>query len=186
MTRYRYYTATSLDGFLADPEDSLSWLFAQEGGEGEKTGSHGDYDEFIAGVGAMVMGATTYEYVGEEMRRSGESWSYDIPCFVFTHRDLEPLGERISFVQGPPADHRAALEEAAGSRDVWIVGGGAIAADFAEAGMLDDAIISIAPVTLGAGRPLFTGRLQWRLRETGRNGPFLVATYDVVGPPTAW
>lgn len=180
MTRYRYYTATSLDGFLADEQDSLSWLFVQPQDD------PGDYDRFMTGIGAMVMGATTYEWIGAHLRESGEAWSYTIPCFVFTHRTLEPLGEGVRCVSGPPAAQRATLEEAAGARDVWMVGGGALAADFAEAGMLDEVLLSIAPVTLGSGRPLFPRRFDLRLRESGRNGAFLTAAYDVVGKPSAW
>jgi dihydrofolate reductase len=55
MTRSVYYTATTLDGFIADEHDSLAWLFEQQTDEGGPAG----YEEFIAGVGAMVMGATT-------------------------------------------------------------------------------------------------------------------------------
>jgi dihydrofolate reductase len=190
MTRYRYYTATSLDGFIADEHDSLAWLFAQEGGDdpsaATSNGSHGDYDVFIAECGAMVMGATTYAWIGDHMREKDEPWTYEIPCFVFTHRTFEPLGEGITFLSGTPAEHRGTLEDAAGDKDVWMVGGGALAADFAEAGMLDEAIVSIAPVTLGAGRPLLPRRFDLRLRDLGRNGPFAVATYDVLGNPTAW
>ncbi|WP_134767162.1 dihydrofolate reductase family protein [Nocardioides sp. 1609] len=182
MTRYRYYTAASLDGFLADTDDSLAWLFVQDHDED----GHGSQGAFMEGIGAMVMGATTYEWIGDHLRATGETWSYDIPCFVFTHRTLEPLGGQVAFLQGAPADHRAALEEAAGARDVWMVGGGALAADFAEAGMLDDLLVSIAPVTLGAGRPLLPRRFALRLTDLGRNGDFAVATYDVVGPPTTW
>lgn len=180
MTRYRYYTATSLDGFIADEHDSLSWLFVQEQDD------PGDYDRFMEGVGAMVMGATTYDWLAAHLQETGEQWSYTIPCFVFTHRALEPLGDDIRFVSGAPAGHRAAIEEAAGEKDVWVVGGGALAADLAEAGMLDEAVLSIAPVTLGAGRPLFPRRFELALRETGRNGAFLTATYDVVGRPGRW
>lgn len=182
MTRYRYYTATSLDGFLADEDDSLSWLFVQEQDEQ----GPGSYDAFMADVGAMVMGATTYEWIGDHLRANDERWSYTIPCFVFTHRELEPWGEGISFVQGTPADHRAAIEAASGGKDVWMVGGGALAADFAEAGMLDQAIVSIAAVTLGAGRPLLPRRFELSLTDVARNGAFVVATYDVVGNPTRW
>lgn len=184
MTRYHYYTATTLDGFLADEHDSLDWLFEQEQQDGGAGGSHGTYEQFMTGIGAMVMGATTYAWLGDHLRTTGEAWMYDIPCFVFTHRTFEPLVDRIRFVSGTPAEHRAAIEAAAGDRDVWVVGGGALAADFAEAGMLHDLLLSIAPVTLGAGRPLFPRPFDLRLTELGRNGAFATATYEVVGPRT--
>lgn len=180
MTRYSFYTATTLDGFLADEHDSLDWLLSQP--HDDAPGTPGRYDDFIAGVGALVMGATTYAWIGDHLRTSGEPWPYPQPCLVFTHRTFEPLGEGITFVSGPPAEHRATIEAAAGDGSVWVVGGGALAADLAEAGMLDEVLVSIAPVTLGAGRPLFPRPFDLRLRELGRNGAFAVAAYDVVAP----
>lgn len=178
MTRSVYYTATTLDGFIADEHDSLAWLFEQESDAGGPAG----YDEFIAGVGAMVMGATTYTWISDHMRSTGEAWSYDIPCWVFTHREHEPLGEDIRFVSGDVREHHRAITESAGDRDLWVVGGGDLAGQFADLGLLDQVVVSIAPVTLGSGRPLFPRRHNLKLVEQGRNGDFVVATYDVVGP----
>jgi dihydrofolate reductase len=166
VTRYRYWTATTLDGFLADEHDSLEWLFVQP--QDDTPGTPGRYDDLIVDVGALVMGATTYAWLVDHLGTTGEAWPYSQPCFVFTHRTFEPLAEGITFVSGAPGEHRAALEEAAGDRDVWVVGGGALAADLAEAGMLDEVLVSIAPVTLGAGRPLFPRPFDLRLRDVGR------------------
>jgi dihydrofolate reductase len=179
-TRYRYYTATTLDGFIADEHDSLAWLLVQD--QDESPDAPGSYERFISDVGALVMGATTYAWVGDHVRETGEAWPYDLPCFVFTHRSFEPLADGVTFVAGEPGVHRSTIEAAAGEKDVWVVGGGALAADFADAGLLHEVVLSIAPVTLGAGRPLFPRRYDLRLRELGRNGAFAVATYDVVGP----
>jgi dihydrofolate reductase len=180
MTRAVYYTATTLDGFIADEHDSLAWLFEQQTDEGGPAG----YEEFIAGVGAMVMGATTYGWLGDHLRTNDEKWMYDIPCWVFAHRHLEPLGDDIRFVAGEVREHHAAIAASAGDRDVWVVGGGDLAGQFADLGLLDQVMLSIAPVTLGAGRPLFPRRHNLKLVELGRNGDFAVATYDVVGPRT--
>ena len=76
----------------------------------------------------------------------------------------------------------AALVDAAGGKDVWVVGGGGLAAQFAGAGLLDRLMVSIAPVTLGAGRPLFPGRFDLELEDVARNRAFVCATYRVVGP----
>ena len=181
MTRTVYYTAATLDGFLADEQDSLDWLFVQDN---DPAGPMG-YTEFIAGVGALAMGATTYEWVVAHGLRTGEPWGYDVPCFVFTHRDLEPVADSVRMVSGPPGDVHAELAAAAGERDVWVVGGGDLAAQFAEAGHLDEVQVSIAPVTLGVGRPLFPRRFDLRLTRLERNGDFACAWYDVVGPG-AW
>ncbi len=180
MTRSIFYTATTLDGYIADENDSLAWLFEQKTDEGGPAG----YKTFIAGIGAIVMGATTYTWIGEHMRRTGEPWSYDIPCWVFTHQELEPLGDDIKFVSGDLREQHAAIAESAGDRDIWVVGGGDLAGQFADLGLLDQLMLSIAPVTLGSGRPLFPRRHNLKLVDLDRNGDFAVATYDVVGPRT--
>jgi dihydrofolate reductase len=74
------------------------------------------------------------------------------------------------------------MVEAAGDRNVWIVGGGDRAGQFADAGLLDEVIVSIAPVTLGAGAPLLPRRLELRLDELDRNGDFACARLSVVRP----
>jgi dihydrofolate reductase len=180
MARGLYYTATTLDGYIADENDSLAWLFEQKTEEGGPAG----YDEFMAGVGAMAMGSTTYLWLLDHMERTGETWMYEIPCWVFTHRDLEPVAKGINFISGEVEEHYAAIEDSAGQKDVWVVGGGDLAGQFADGGHLQQVILSIAPVTLGAGRPLFPRRHNLKLVEVGRNGDFVVATYDVVGPRT--
>lgn len=183
MTRYRYYTATSLDGFLADENGSLDWLFEQEGDDEQSTSERSivDYDKFFANVGALVMGATTYRFILEQSKSGDTGMPYSVPWFVFTHKELAtPTGE-IILLQGNPGQHRSRIEAAANGRDVWVVGGGGLAADFAEAGMLDDVLLTYAPVTLGAGQPLFPRPFNLRLREQGRSGPFLAAIYDVAG-----
>jgi dihydrofolate reductase len=178
MTRTVFYTAATLDGFLADEHDSLDWLFVQDQDEAGPM----NYEQFIAGMGAMVMGATTYTWVADHLARTGEQWSYDLPCFVFTHRDLEPLTAGMRFVSGAPAEVFDEIAAAAGDRDIWMVGGGDLAAQFAEARLLDELIVSIAPVTLGAGRPLFPRRFALELIELARNRDFACARYAVVGP----
>jgi dihydrofolate reductase len=176
--RALFFTATTLDGFIADDQDSLDWLFEQE----VHDDGPGSYNAFITGIGSMAMGATTYLWLRDHLARTGEPWTYDIPCWVFSHRDLEPLGDDLHLVSGPVEQHWAAIAEAAGDRDVWVVGGGDLAGQFADAGHLHQVLVSIAPVTLGSGRPLFPRRHDLRLVQHGRNGDFLVATYDVVGP----
>jgi dihydrofolate reductase len=178
MTRCTYYTATTLDGFIADEHDSLAWLFTQEIDQA----GPGGYEEFVTGVGAMVMGATTYVWIRDHMASTGEAWAYDIPCWVLTHRELEPLGDGVSFVQGDVGELHPSVLASAGDRDVWVVGGGDLAGQYADAGLLDRVMVAVAPVTLGAGRQLFPRRHDLRLVETARNGDFVTSTYDVVGP----
>jgi dihydrofolate reductase len=174
-----FYTAATLDGFLADEQDSLDWLFVQDI---DQDGAM-YYQEFIANIGATVMGRTTYEWIRGHLASTGEAWSYAMPSWVMTHADLEPIeGADLRFVQGDVRQVHAPMVEAAGDKDVWVIGGGDLAAQFAEAGLLDRVMVSIAPVTLGAGRPLFPRRFDLRLVDVARNRAFVCATYDVVGP----
>ncbi|QAY60810.1 dihydrofolate reductase [Microbacterium protaetiae] len=170
-----YYTASSLDGFLATPDHSLHWLLEQDIDE------HGpmNYDAFIEGVGAVAMGATTYEWVLEY----GGPWPYSLPAWVFTHRTLPtPPGADVRFAQGDVRDVHAAMIQAAGGRDVWIVGGGELVGQFADAGLLDELWVQYAPVTLGAGAPLLPRALDLELIDVARNRAFLCGHYRVRGP----
>lgn len=179
MSRCVYYTAATLDGFLADDQDSLAWLFVQDPGEKKST----NIEHFVAGVGAIVMGATTYQWLLRHLERTGDEWYYDAPCFVFTHRtDLPQAVPGIRFVTGRVEDRWDDIVTAACEGDVWMMGGGDLAGQFADQGYLDEIRLSIAPVTLGSGRPLFPRRYDLRLRHLERSGDFLVAWYDVRGP----
>jgi len=181
----QYYTATTLDGFIADPDDSLAWLFTRaREPDGPMT-----YDDFIANVGAMAMGSTTYEWiVDHEFAGKGPAdwkWPYDIPCWVFTHRELPVVpGAAVAFTSTDVAAVHEEMVGAAGDRNVWIVGGGDLAGQFADAGLLDEMIVWIAPVTLGAGKPLLPRHVELRLDALARNGDFACATFSVVRGPT--
>ena len=184
MSLTQFYTATTLDGFIADPDNSLDWLFTRK----QEDDAPLNYGAFFAQVGAMAMGATTYEWVFEHEFAGKDpaewKWPYEIPCWVFTHRQLPVVpGSDIRFTSGEVARVHEEMVAAAGDRNVWIVGGGDLAGQFADAGLLDEVIVSIAPVTLGAGAPLLPRRLELRLDEVARNGDFAVARYGVVRPP---
>ena len=184
MSLTQYYTATTLDGFIADTDNSLDWLLTRKR---EEDGPF-NYGEFIAGIGAMAMGSTTYEWILEhEFANKAPAewkWPYDIPCWVFTHRQL-PLvpSSRIAFTSAEIATVHREMVGAAGGRNVWIVGGGDLAGQFADVGLLDEVIVSIAPVTLGGGAPVLPRRIELRLDDLGRNGDFACARFSVVHPP---
>jgi len=170
----QYYTATTLDGFIADPDNSLEWLFTRAQDEDGPQ----NYAAFISRVGALAMGATTYEWILDHER---SSWPYVVPCWVFTHRELPVVPDAaITFTQGDVASVHGEMRSAAGERNIWVVGGGELAGHFADEGLLDEVIVSIAPVTLGGGAPLLPRRLELRLDEVGRNGDFAAAKYSVV------
>ncbi|MET7767936.1 dihydrofolate reductase family protein [Nocardia sp. NPDC005366] len=178
MTTTRYYTATSLDGFIADQDNSLTWLFEVENG-GE---TDADFARFFAGIGAMCMGATTYEWI--LANDSAESWQStygDLPTWVFTHRDLPAVaGANLRFVSGGVEPVHREMTEAAGEKDIWIIGGGGLAGEFADAGLLDEIIATVAPVTLGAGAPLLPRRVlaeRMTLTKVEQIGRFAQLTY---------
>jgi dihydrofolate reductase len=184
VTLTQYYTATSLDGFIADPDNSLDWLFTQE----REDDGLLNYGEFIADIGAMAMGSTTYEWILDHEFAGKDpavwKWPYEIPCWVFTHRQLPVVPDsRIAFTSADIATVHEQLVGAAGDRNVWIVGGGDLAGQFADVRLLDEVIVSIAPVTLGGGAPLLPRRIELRLEELGRNGDFASAKYSVVHSP---
>jgi dihydrofolate reductase len=180
----QYYTATTLDGFIADPSNSLDWLFTRQR---ERDGPL-NYDDFIADVGALAMGSTTYEWILDYEFAGKEpaewKWPYDIPGWVFTHRQLQVVpGAPIELTSTDVVAVHKQMVDAAGDRNIWIVGGGDLAGQFADAGLLDEVLVSIAPVTLGAGAPLLPRRIELRLDEVGRNGDFVSARFSVVRQP---
>jgi len=161
LSRTQYYCAATLDGFIAEADDTLAWLTGYEGsydGPGAEP-MKGTYDSFYDGVGALVSGSATYEFVLREVA----DWPYkDKPCWVLTSRDLpKPEGEGVDvrFARGAVRDLHGEMVDAAGERNLWVVGGGNVASQFADEGLLDEVIATVVPVVLGTGKPLFDRRL---------------------------
>src|SRR6185437_10736451 len=130
---------------------------------------------------------TTYRWIlGHEFAdRPPEQWTwpYDVPGWVFTHRQLPVVpGAPIEFTSAAVTEVHQQMAAAAGDRNLWIVGGGDLAGQFADAGLLDEVIVSIAPVTLGAGAPLLPRRIELRLDDLGRNRDFVSAKFSVEKP----
>lgn len=170
-----YYTASSLDGFIATTDHSLDWLLSQDIDQ-DGPMAYGAFEEKI---GALVMGASTYEWL--LAHQGDEPWAYAQPTWVFTHRDLPVLpGADIRFARGEVAAVHRDVVDAAGSRDVWIVGGGELAGQFVDAGLVDELWVQYAPVTLGAGAPLLPRTVDLELIEVARNRSFLCGRYRVV------
>lgn len=149
----QYYTAASLDGFIATPDDSLEWLFPL--GDIEAT----SYPAFIRDVGALAMGSATYEWmlrhVVGPMAQRPQPWPYQQPAWVFSSRTLPTVpGADIRFVRGDVRPVHKNMVQAAGGKNVWIVGGGELAGLFYDHGLLDELFVQIGSVTLGAGKPL--------------------------------
>ncbi len=172
----QYYTASSIDGFIADPENSLEWLFPNDiDQEGPMA-----YPEFIADIGALAMGSTTYQWLLDHAAQTGMSEPfYEQPTWVFTHRTFaEPLGD-VRFVSDDVLSVHAEMVAAAAGRNVWIVGGGELVGQFADHGLLDEIWVQYAPVTLGAGAPLLPRTLDLTLLDVARNRDFCCAKYAV-------
>lgn len=153
-----YFTATSLDGFIATEDDSLDWLFPL--GDVNET----SYPTFITKVGAIAMGSATYEWMQRHAdmvsSQTGSPWPYSQPAWVFSRRPLRPIvGADIRFVQGDVTPVHREMSRAAGDRDIWIVGGGDLAGQFYDAHLLDEMMVQVSSVTLGKGKPLFPRRL---------------------------
>jgi dihydrofolate reductase len=173
----QYFTASSVDGFLADPDGSLSWLLTRD--IDWERGSQA-YGAFFAQVGAIAMGSTTYEWVLDNPQGDSPAWPYAVPAWVFTHRELRRPEGDIRFTRAPVTEVHAEMVRAAEGKNVWVVGGGDLAGQFADAGLLDEVWVQYAPVTLGAGAPLLPRRLELDLVEVVRNRDFACARYRVV------
>jgi dihydrofolate reductase len=147
----QYYTAASLDGFIADARDSLEWLFPL--GDVAET----SYPTFIREVGALAMGSTTYEWMLRHVvgATPPQPWPYRQPTWVFSTRRLPPVpGADIRFVRGDVGPVHREMRAAAAGKNVWIVGGGELAGQFYDQGLLDELFVQVGSVTLGSGKPL--------------------------------
>ena len=164
MSRTQYYCAATLDGYIADADDGIDWLVGYEGSyEGEEAepspmSEGGSYDRFYEGVGALISGSTTYEFVLDHIGEDEGGWPYaGKPYWVLSSRDLpRPPGDHdVRIVKADVKDLHEEMLDAAGDRNLWVVGGGNVASQFADAGLLDELLLTVVPVVLGEGKPLF-------------------------------
>jgi dihydrofolate reductase len=170
MHLIRGYIATTLDGFIADPEGRVGFLDpygAEEAG----------YADFIAKIGTIVMGRLTYEAV-----REMGAWPYEGKrCLVVSSRALGPLpADTTAWTNGVDAliGHLRALEE---ETDAWVLGGGRLQQAFLDRDALDRLELFVVPVILGRGLPLFPGtdvRQTLRLVDAGRVGEIARLVYE--------
>ncbi|WP_068781935.1 dihydrofolate reductase family protein [Paenibacillus sp. GM2] len=164
------YLAISLDGYIARNDGSVDWLFDVEGDGGDN-----GYSKFYHTVGTVVMGRLTYD----EVLKLADEFPYaDKPCYI------------LSRTEQPPAPHATFTNEALDTLiprlkadsegNVWLVGGGQLAAAFLEAGLLDELHITLTPKILGEGIPLFpqgTVPSTLRLKQIGQMGQFVSLIY---------
>ena len=182
MSKVVYFVAASLDGYIADATGSLEWLTSLEGAPEELS------SEFMATVGVQVMGSTTYEWLlrEENIIAQPEKWTAffgHMKTVVFSSRELPtPHGAEIVMLNGSVSEHFSHITQLAGDAVIWVVGGGQLATQFLDAELLDSVEITLAPVLLGSGTPLFT-ELQspnaLQLRESQTHGSFVHLKYEV-------
>ena len=173
-----YYCAVSADGFIAREDGSVDWL------ESRAAEDYG-IAEFLAGIDTIVWGRTTFEGYG--MKPPGlEPFGKGMRHIVLSHRP-PPAGAdpRAEFTSQPPIELARRLR-ASGGKGVWLMGGGASAAAFLDAGEVDELFVHVIPVLLGAGIPLLAAKprdVSLRLRETRAYPDGVVRLrYDVVQP----
>lgn len=181
-----YYCACSLDGYIAEADDSLDWLtgyqgsFEHEAAEPGPMSEGGPYEDFYADVRALVMGSATYEWILDHLDvAGGGGWPYrGKPCWVLSSRELrQPEGEGVDVrvVNASVGELYDEMAAAAGDGVIWVVGGGGVASQFADAGRLDEVHVTVVPTVLGAGKPLFerplpSGSMQLTGTRAFRNG----------------
>ncbi|MDQ8045581.1 MAG: dihydrofolate reductase family protein [Patulibacter sp.] len=144
----RVFIACSLDGFIAGEDGDLSWLPPFTPGQ-----DYG-YAEHMAQTAAILMGRASYDAV----RQFDGPWPYeDTPVYVATSRPLgEPAAPTVKAVAGDPVDLVAAVQADIGDGGIY-VDGGALIRSLLDAGLVDEMIVTVVPVILGRGAPLFAG-----------------------------
>ena len=152
--RLRAYLACSFDGFVAGPDDDLSWLTEDRGTHTapNRPDDGLGFEAFMGQVGAMLMGRRTYDIVA-----AMGVWPYDdTPVLVATHRPLAPIRPTVQAVGGDIVDLVAKARATAGDKDVYL-DGAALLRQALDAGLVDEMIITMVPLLLGDGVRLFDG-----------------------------
>jgi len=145
MTSVVYYIASSLDGYIATADGSVEWL-----SRFHVTGEDHGAGELQASADALLLGSHTYEFA----LGLGHWPAPEKPSWVFTRRDLHVLHPSITLTSQTPLEVIGLLA-ARGMHRAWLMGGGQLAASFHDEGLISRYIISIFPILLGSGVPLF-------------------------------
>ncbi|WP_077920636.1 dihydrofolate reductase family protein [Spirosoma sp. 209] len=146
MRKLILYIATSLDGYIARPDGRVDWLEAIPNPDLLDYG----YDDLLAGIDTTLMGNSTYQVV---LGMEGEFPYADKINYVFS-RSARPDAPYVQFVAEDPVAFVRSLKQTDG-QGIWLIGGGQINTILLNAGLIDELIVSVAPIVLGAGIPLF-------------------------------
>ncbi len=150
MRRTIFNLAMSVDGYIAEEDGSFAWIQG-DGDSSRDTDEVFDFPTFVDSVDVIVMGSKSYEDCGVE---SIENYQ-EKKLVVATSRELEGPGN-VEFIDGDICARIRGLKEENG-KNIWLFGGASFADAFIKEDLIDEYIIGIIPVILGAGRPLFLG-----------------------------
>ena len=161
MSRVRYYCAASLDGYIAESDDNLDWLLKYEGSfEGaDSEEGQGGYEAFYEGSGPWCP-AQSPTSSSSSTSISGPTPASRPGCLArASYRSPRVRASTFGSSNAQVPDLIDEMIEAAGDRDLWVVGGGNVASQFADNDLLDTVEVTLVPVVLGEGKPLFDRRL---------------------------
>ena len=162
MSKTQYYCAATLDGYIADPDDGIGWLTGYQGsfdGEGAEPSPMSD--------GAPTSGSTrasarwsVADHLRVRDRPSGQGRRMALRGQALLGAELagpadSPGEQDVRIVEAAVTDIHEEMIAAAGDRNLWVVGGGNVASQFADAALLDEVLLTVVPVVLGVGKPLF-------------------------------
>jgi dihydrofolate reductase len=153
-SRVTIHMVASLDGFIARKDGRVDWMETSDAyAEGVELSSE-EIAKFLASIDCYVLGARTYE-TALAFETKGQGWVYgDKPVYVLTHRDLPRTRESVHFASGDLAE-LVNVKLRPRHRNIWFVGGGAIATECVRLGLCDEIRYTIAPVLIGDGIPFF-------------------------------
>jgi dihydrofolate reductase len=164
------YIAQSLDGYIASSDGDISWLFDIKG-EGDN-----GFTEFYETTDSLIMGKATYEHL---MEMTNQQYPHsDRKSYVFTN-DRTAQHESIDFVQEDVTDFIKKLKSEEG-KDIWLVGGAKLLDAFLKENLVDEFIITTAPLILGNGISLFEKgipNINLKLKSTKQYGEFVQNHY---------
>ena len=154
--KLKLYIAASMDGYIAGPDGEIDWL--EVGGKLDY-----GYHHFYSSIDTTVMGSSTYK-----LTLTVEEFPYaDKANYVFTRGAPPPDTANVRFVSGDIVSFVESLRGLPG-KDIWLVGGGQINTVMLNAGLIDEIILTVFPLVLGDGIPLFApGAKRTRFRTTG-------------------
>ncbi len=141
MRKVILFIASSLDGFIARKSGKIDWLFTDQ--------DYG-YSDFLKTIGVVIMGRKTYE----QALTFGEYPYKGVEGYVFSRTRAGAKDENVAFVSGDIASFVKALKAKPG-KDIWLIGGAGVIQPFLERDLIDEFSISIHPIMLGDGIPLF-------------------------------